>query len=507
MEPRTDSRVIIVGGGLGGLALAALLGKKGMKVTLLEKNAAVGGRASVFNAEGFTFDMGPSWYMMPDIFEDFFRLLGEDINKHLSLERLTPSYRVFLKSDGSSYDFYSDMEKNLETFERVEPGSGSRLKRYLERAGFQYEIAKREFMYKNYDSIFDFLNKRVMTEGRKLPLFRTMNKLVEADFKAEILRKVLQFQTVLLGTSPYETPGIYSIMNYVDFVGGVWYPKGGMYELVKALQKVALQNGVEIRVNAPVDEILVENGIATGVRLASGEQMLADIVVSNADYQHTEQKLIADEKRRDHPSSYWEKRTLAPSALIMYLGVDGRCDTLTHHNLIFSGDWKTNFRQIFGNPPEWPSDPSIYVSAPSRTDSTVAPEGKENLFVLVPIGSGLEYDEDMITRYADSVIDTISSTMKVPDLRNRIVYKRIYCVKDFERDYNAYKGTALGPAHTLMQTAFFRPNNMSKKVKGLYYVGAFTNPGIGMPICLISAELAYKRIMGITDPSPLTEIR
>jgi len=497
--------VIIIGGGIGGLGSAILFGKKGYDVTVLEKNAHLGGRANVFAEKGFTFDMGPSWYMMPDIFEEFFKLVGENITDYITLERLAPSYRVFLQSeDGKHYDFYSDMEKNKATFESLEPGAGKKLEEHLERGGLQYRIAKQEFMYKNYDSIFDFLNKRVMTEGRKLPIFKKMSDIVNSTFKNELLQKVLQYQTVLLGTSPYNTPGIYSLMNYVDFVDGVWYPKGGIHKLIEALVTVAKKNGVAFRTEAPVEQIIIENGTAVGVRLENGEELRADFVISNADYQHTETKLISPDYR-DHSPAYWDKQILAPSAFIMYLGVDGKAPSLSHHNLLFSQDWKKNFYEIFDKV-SWPSSPSIYVSKPSQTDESVAPAGTENMFVLVPIGSGLSYSEEEMKAYGDKVLSIIEKTMMVEGLSNRILYRRDYCVKDFQKDYNSYKGTALGPAHTLMQTAFFRSNNMSKKVKNLYYVGAYTNPGIGMPVCLISAELAYKRIENITDPSPLTSL-
>ncbi len=499
-----SKKIIIIGGGIGGLGTASLFAKKGYEVFLFEKNEHFGGRANIFQEQGFTFDMGPSWYMMPDIFEEFFALLGEDINEYLSLERLSPSYRVFLEGGNQHYDFYSDPKKNEETFESLEPGSSRILKKYLENAGYQYRIAKNEFMYKNYDSLFDFFNKRVMTEGRKLPLFTKMNRVIERLFKNELLRKVLQFQTVLLGTSPYDTPGIYSLMNYVDFIDGVHYPKGGIYSLINALVAVAKKNGVHLKASAPVEKIIIEDGRAVGVRLAGGEEVRADIVISNADYEYTENRLL-DKDFRDHSQKYWDKQLLAPSAFIMYLGVEGKVPSLAHHNLLFSKDWKKNFKQIFDTP-EWPDSPSIYISAPSKSDDTVAPIGKENLFVLVPIGSGMKYTETEEEQYAEKVLSIIEVSMNVPDLRKRIVYKRIYSIKDFERDYNSFKGTALGPAHTLLQTASFRSNNKSKKVKNLYYVGAYTNPGIGMPVCLISAQLVYKRILGIEDPAPLTTL-
>jgi phytoene desaturase len=500
----SQKEVVIIGAGIGGLATACMLGKKGYKVKIIEKNSQVGGRARIYTEDGFTFDVGPSWYMMPDIFEHFFKLMGEDITQYLQLERLSPSYRIFLKSEKKHYDFYSDLEKTIETFETLEPGSGKILREYMDTTKYQYEIAKNEFMFKNYDTIFDFFNKRVMVEGRKLPLFSSVRSIIDEKFKSEILRKVMQYQTVLLGTSPGDAPGIYSMMNYVDFVEGIWYPKGGIYKIVEALETIAKKHGVEIITNSPVQKIIVENKTAVGVLLEDGSEVRADLVISNADVVHTDMKLL-DKEHRSKSEKYWNKRLMAPSAFIMYLGVEGKIPSLQHHNLLFAENWEENFQQIFKTP-TWPTDPSLYVCCPSKTDSTVAPEGKENLFVLVPIASGLDYDDESMEKYTDFIMEEMSKNMDIPDFKNRIIHKKLYSVKDFVKDYNAFKGTALGFAHSLSQTAIFRPNNISKKVKNLYYVGAGTNPGIGMPICLISAELVYKRLENIEDPSPLKEI-
>ena len=503
----SNKKVIVIGSGIGGLATACLLAKKGYAVTVLEKNDSIGGRARVYSEQGFVFDMGPSWYMMPDIFEHFFELMGEDIKEYLTLKRLSPSYRIFLKSQKKHYDFYSDLEKTIATFESIEPGSGDVLREYMKKTAYQYKVARDEFMYKNYDTIFDFFNKRVMTEGRKLPLFDRVEKIINSKFSSEILRKVMQYQTVLLGTAPGDAPGIYSMMNYVDFVEGVWYPEGGIYKVIDALEKMARKHGVNIMTSSPVSKILVEKGITKGVYIGTGTQvtfMDADIVVSNADIVFTDQQLL-DKPYQQKSMSYWNKRLMAPSACILYLGVDGEIPSLQHHNLLFAENWNENFKQIFKTP-AWPDDPSLYICVPSKTDPTVAPPGKENLFVLVPIAAGLTYDDAFIEKYADFVIDHIAEHTDIPDFKKRIVYKKIYAVKDFVKDYNAFKGSALGLAHSLSQTAIFRPNNYNKKAKNLYYVGAGTNPRIGMPICLISAELAYKRIEGITDAAPLTKL-
>lgn len=497
-------KVIIIGTGIGGLSTACMLAKKGYDVHMLEKNEQTGGRARVYTEDGFLFDMGPSWYMMPDIFEHFFTLMGEDITKYLTLQRLSPSYRIFLKSEKKHYDFYSDLEKTIATFDSIELGSGEVLRAYMETTKRQYEIAKNEFMFKNYDTIFDFFTKRIFQEGRKLPLFSSVKSIIEKKFKSEILRKVMQYQTVLLGTSPGDAPGIYSMMNYVDFVEGIWYPEGGIHKIIDALESIAIKHGVRITLNSPVKKILIEQGTAVGVLLENGEIHRANIVISNADTVHTDTHLL-DAPHQEKSQRHWDTRLLAPSAFIMYMGVQGSIPSLQHHNLLFAKNWEENFLQIFKKP-TWPTDPSLYVCCPSKTDSTVAPPGTENLFVLVPIAAGLDHTEESLETYARFIIEQMEAGMDIPDFKNRIIYRKLYSVKDFIKDYNAFKGTALGFAHSLSQTAIFRPNNISKKVKNLYYVGAGTNPGIGMPICLISAELVYKRLENITDPSPLQKI-
>ncbi|MBU3668871.1 MAG: phytoene desaturase [Candidatus Taylorbacteria bacterium] len=496
--------VIIIGGGIGGLSLGAMLGKGGYKVTILEKNDTLGGRARIFRQDGFMFDMGPSWYMMPDVFEHFFEIMGESISDYYTLEKLTPSYQITLKSEKKSYRFYADLEKNKQVFNEIEPGAGEVLEKFLKDTEWQYQIAKNEFMYKNYDSIFDFFNLRVMKEGARLPLFKKQKNIIESKFKSEILRKALQYQTVLLGTAPGDTPGIYTLMNYVDLVLGEWYPNKGIRAIPETLEMLCKKYGVEIRTGVPVNEIRIEKNIATGVALLNGEILSADMVVSNADITHTDMHLLP-ESHRVYTKKYWDSRVLAPSAFILYLGVSGRIPQMEHHNLLFTKDWDKGFGEIFKDP-KWPEDPSMYVCMPSKTDSTVAPENHENLFVLVPIASGLEYTDEFLKTYGDKVIDEIAEYYNIPDLKERVVVRREYSVKDFVKDYNAFKGTALGLAHTLTQTAIFRPNNVHPKVKNMYYVGAGTNPGIGMPICLISAETVYKRIQAITDPSPLKEI-
>jgi phytoene desaturase len=505
MDTAKNKQVTVIGAGIGGLAIAALLGKKGYSVDVYEKLAEPGGRAREFSAAGFRFDMGPSWYMMPDVFEDFFSLLGEDIHDHLKLQKLTPSYRIFLQSNGEHYDFFADREKNYDLFESLEPGAGQKLVEYLDESARQYDIAKAEFIYRNYDSFLDFFNRRTLKEGRKLQIYRSMQSIIESTFDSEIIRKAMMFQMVLLGTAPGDAPGMYRLMNHVDFDRGIWYPEGGIAALPRTIEAIAKKHGVRFHYNQPVTEILTDGGRTTGVRLKDGALIQSDIIVSDADLAYTETNLLPQEKDRTYPASYWSKKVMAPSAFILYLGLDRQYESLQHHNLLFTKDWDKNFKEIFKGD-HFPTDPSIYVCAPSKTDSTVAPAGCENLFVLVPIAADLSYDADALRQWREQTISQLETHMRLPGLRESIVYEKQYCVEDFTQDYNSYKGSALGLAHTLTQSALWRPNNQSKKLPNLYYVGANTNPGIGMPTCVISAQTAFKRIEGITDPSPLKEL-
>lgn len=493
---------IVIGGGLGGLATAALLAKAGYKVDLFEKNAQLGGRANVFEAEGFTFDMGPSWYLMPDVFAHFFAIMGERVEDYLDLQRLDPSYRIYFKDEKRVIDVTGDLSRDIPKFEAIEPGVEPRLRDYLQRSENQYGIAMQDFIYKNYDSVVDFFSWTTITNGTRLHVFEKMEKYVKRFFKTEAMRKIMEYNLVFLGSSPYNTPALYNIMSHVDFNLGVYYPQGGIYTLVEALVALGKKHGVHYHTGAEVTTIMTKASFATGITLRSGESMTADVIISNGDIYHTEEKLLPP-KARSFSTEYWKKRTVAPSAFILYLGVEGRIPELTHHNLIFSQDWPQNFAEIFDNPIPLPTDPSLYVCAPSVTDPSVAPKGMENLFVLVPSAAGFEIPEEELEAYAKKVIETMETTMAIPFLKDRIKFQRIYSAADFTADYFSYQGTALGLAHTLDQSAIFRPNTVSKKLKNLYYVGANTNPGIGMPMCLISAELVLKRLLGRRDGSPL----
>lgn len=498
-------KVIIIGSGIGGLGSAALLSKSGYEVTVIEKNENLGGRANIFEAEGYTFDTGPSWYLMPDVFEQYFKLLNEKISDHLDLVKLSPSYRVFFSDDEELpvVDIHSDLEKDLPLFEQLEPGVTPKLKAYLKRSGEQYEMAKETFMYRNLGFSLEFLKWKVIKKGIELNPFQTMQSYLNKWFKSDRLKKILEYTLVFLGSDPAKTPAMYNIMNAIDFNMGVYYPKGGIYEIVKALVNINKKHGTQFKTNAPVNKIIIENKKAIGVQLENGDVLKADLIISNADLWFTETKLL-EKRYQTYPERYWKKAILSPSAFIMYLGLDRELDLLSHHNLRFGADWKQNFKELFDTP-QLPEDPSYYICKPTETDPDLSPKGTDNLFVLVPIPPGLDLSENDMSSYRQKILNLMKKDLKLPKIEDYIVYERTYWSDDFKNDYNAYKGTALGLAHTLKQT-LKRPLNYSKKVKNLYYVGASTSPGIGMPICLISAELVYKRIQNITTAKPLDNL-
>lgn len=503
MEDMKQQTAVIIGGGLGGLAIACMLGKSGYRVIVLEKNEQLGGRAGQLKALGFTFDTGPSWYLMPDVFEHFFALMGERLEDHLQLTRLSPGYRVFYKGGGGRLDIASDLKADMATFEHIEPGAGAQLQRYLAHAQRTYETALRHFTYKNYDGAAGLLGGPFIRGLRDIPVLATMQQHVARYFRDPRLQKLLLYPSVFLGVSPYQASAMYSMLSHADFTQGVHYPMGGTYAISNTLAAIGKKYGVAYRLNTPAERIIVENGQATGV-VTGGRCIPADIVISDAGVHHTETALLQPEYR-DHTDAYWQKRMLAPSALLLYLGVNRQYDALAHHNLVFSNNWRRNFDEIY-KLPQLPSDPSLYVCAPSKTDPGVAPKGKENLFVLVPVAAGLKYTTAELDAFTAGILETIERELHLPGLRRAIIYQKAFCVPHFAERFNSPYGTALGLAHTLRQTAMFRPRNISRKVSGLYYVGADVHPGIGMPSVLISAELAYKRLIADRSGTPLSSL-
>jgi len=475
-------KTIVIGAGFGGLATAALLARKGHDVTLLEKNSQPGGRARRLEQDGFTFDMGPSWYLMPSIFEEYFDTFGKKPSDYYTLDRLDPGYKMFFHDGTVSVP--ADQDEIYRLFDSLEEDGARKLKAYLDDAKFKYDTSINSVLYETYESVFDMFSWKLLKQGIGLDIFSSMDRHVSKHFTSDRAKKVLQYTQVFLGGAPNNTPAVYSLMSYVDLVQGVWYPRGGMYSVVKALEKLCRENGVSIRYDTPARGIRVTEGVPTGVDTDYGV-MTAQNVVVNADYHHAETQLLP-KKYQTYTESWWKKKTMAPSAFLIYLGLDEEVPELKHHSLFLQKDWTNHFKDIFDKP-AWPKDPSYYVCCPSKTDDSVAPEGKENLFVLVPIPSNIEDTTAIRRYYRDKILSHMESELDYP-LRKHIETENVFTLKDFAEDYNAYKGTALGLAHTVFQSAAFRPRQKSAKVKNLYYVGQYTHPGIGVPMTLISAE-------------------
>ena len=479
-----DESVVVIGGGFGGLSTACYLADAGADVTLLEKNEQLGGRASRLEVDGFQFDMGPSWYLMPDVFERFFGHFGRSPDEFYELERLDPHYRVFWK-DGDKVDVLPDREANREIFESYEPGAGEAFDAYLEESQRTYEIGMEHFVYEDRPRLRDYVDTDVLRYSWGLSLLGKMQGHVEDYFDHPKLQQLMQYTLVFLGGSPTNTPALYNLMSHVDYNMGVYYPDGGIGAVVDGIVELAEDLGVEFVTDAEVTGIEGRYG-AFAVDTENGERYLADRVVSDADYAHTEQELLP-ERKRQYTEEYWESRTYAPSAFLLYLGVEGDVPNLEHHTLVLPTDWDEHFEQIFDDP-EWPDDPAYYLCVPSKTDDTVAPEGHSNLFALVPIAPGLADTPEIRNRYRDLVIDDIAANTDT-DLRGRVVVEETFSVDDFADRYNSYAGSALGLAHTLTQTSLLRPPHTSDAVDGLYFTGSTTTPGIGVPMCLISGGL------------------
>ncbi len=505
---------VVVGGGIAGLASAALLAKAGMKVTLVEAREKVGGRAYIWEKDGFKFDMGPSWYLMPDAFDQFFKLMGTTAAAELDLIRLDPAYQTRNEGFEETLLIRDNLADNKALFERLEPGSADRLQSYLDSAEDTYNLATKHFLYTNFQGYKGFLHPDVMSKAGLFikHLLTSLDKFAGQHVKDMRLRKILDFPAVFLGASPFDTPSMYHLMTHIDMNVGVFYPQGGLYTVIEAIERIAKAHGVVVHTNSPVTKIETKDGRATGVWV--GEVFFeADAVVATADLHHVETKLLKPEEQT-LPEKWWKNKIPGPSALLLYLGVKGRIPELEHHTLLYSDDWNANFSEVFHKADgkrKVPNPASLYICAPSKTDPSVAPDGYENLFVLVPAAADPSIGRGGIDRAgdpgfeaeADRIIEQIADWCKIPDLAERIVVRRTMGPQNFVEELNAWSGTALGMAHTLKQSAFFRPSNYSKKVKGLYYAGHHTIPGIGLPMCLIGAELVYKRLVDDRSTGPI----
>lgn len=476
-----NTRIAIIGSGFSGLAAAALLAQKGHEVTIYEKNDQAGGRARVWKKDGFTFDMGPSWYWMPDVFENYFALFGKKVSDFYELKRLDPGYRVYFgKND--ILDIPANMEQLEATFEALEPGSSAHLRHFLKQAAYKYQVGMGEYVFRPSLSITEFIDWRLIRESIGLQLFSSMSSHVRKHFKHPKIRKVLEFPVLFLGATPQKTPAMYSMMNYADLVLGTWYPQNGMNEIVKAMVQVAEAEGVKIKLKAEVKHIKTEQGKAIGVETNEGF-FEADAVVAAADYEHVDQ-LLTDKKLRNYSSKYWESRTMSPSSLLFYVGLTKKIEGIEHHNLFFDEDFELHAKEIYTHP-KWPTKPLFYVSCPSKTDRSVAPDGKENLFFLMPLAPGLHDSEALREEYFNRMVKRFEQVTG-QEISAHICLKRSYAMSDFKTDYHSFKGNAYGLANTLAQTAFFKPSMRSKKISNLFFTGQLTVPGPGVPPALVS---------------------
>ncbi|MEO6110014.1 MAG: phytoene desaturase family protein [Candidatus Saccharimonadales bacterium] len=498
-------KVIIIGGGIGGLATANLLQKAGYDVSMYEKNDQLGGRAGLKKAMGFSFDTGPSWYLMPGVFKQYFDLFGLSVNKELGLKKLKPAYKVFYESH-QPITITGNQKTDSATFERIEPGAGKALARYVEEGNHIYRFALKHFLYTNFNRPLDLVKLEILRQGP--PMLKLLATSVHSRVKSfvsnQALQQILEYPMVFLGSSPFKAPAMYSLMSALDFKEGVYYPKEGIYSIIQLLEWTGRELGVSYKLNTGVKRILHKNGHATGILLETGEKIDADIVISNADLHFTETKLLSA-SARSYPAAYWGKREPGISALLIYLGIKGSLPQLEHHNLFFVDKWKENFRAIYKTK-EIPKSASLYVCKPSATDTNVAPKGHENVFVLVPLPAGVKISKIQTAQLTERFIEQLSTSIDQPDLKDRIVFQESFGPGDFETKFGAWQGTALGVSHLLKQSAFWRTPNKSKKLDNLFYVGGNTVPGVGLPMCLISAELVYKRIMGIKRGGALTAI-
>lgn len=487
-------KIVVIGSGFAGLSAASFLAKAGMDVTVVEKQATPGGRAKQLKEDGFTFDMGPSWYWMPDIFERYFEQLGKKYSDYYTLKRLSPSYRVYWKDHFT--DIPSDYEEFRAMLEKWEPGAAQRLDQFLKEASFKYEVGIKKLVFKPGLSITEYLDMDVITGVFRLDIFTSIQKHIKKFFKHEKIRQLLEFPVLFLGALPENTPALYSLMNYADIIGGTWYPEGGMYSVVEGMYKAALELGVKFEFNQTVTAISVQNQEARAVHTAS-DIFEADIVIGGADYQHIETTLLP-KKARSYSAKYWESRLLAPSCLLYYVGLNKRLDNVLHHMLFFDVPFGPHAEEIYTNP-QWPTAPQFYVSACMQTDPTVAPEGHENLVFLIPVAAGLANDTNEIReKYFNIILERFENHIGT-SVKDSIVYKKSFAYTDFVNEYNSFKGNAYGLANTLMQTAILRPSCRSKKVKNLFYTGQLTVPGPGVPPSLISGEVVAKEVLKLKD--------
>ena len=479
--------ITIIGGGFSSLAASCYLAKAGYKVVLLEKNDQIGGRARRLTKDGFTFDIGPTWYWMPDVFENFFKDFNKAPSDYYELEKLNPAYRVYF-GNSDFIDIPDNPESIAEVFEKNEKGSGDVLNKFLSKAKDNYGIAINKLVYNPGLSPLELITKDTIV---RLPLFfKSISKQIRSQFKDKKLQQIMEFPVLFLGAKPSNTPAFYNFMNFADFGLGTWHPKKGMYVVIEAMEKLARSLGVEIITNQNVEKIETKSGTATSI-LVNGKSRAVEILLSGADYAHTESLL--DVASRSYTTKSWEKKTFAPSSLLFYVGFDKKIENVEHHTLFFDTDFDEHARTIYDDP-SWPSEPMFYASFPSRTDSYAAPEGKEAATFLIPLAPGIEDTEELREKYFKIIIKRLEKLTN-QKLEYNVLFKESFCINDFIKDYNSYKGNAYGLANTLLQTAFLRPKIKSKKIDNLFFTGQLTVPGPGVPPSLISGKVVAEQIL------------
>jgi phytoene desaturase len=485
-------KIAVIGAGFAGLSAATCLAKEGYDVTLLEKNSSAGGRARKFESNGFTFDMGPSWYWMPDVFEKYFQIFGKTVADYYELERLSPSYRIYFDKN-DFLDIPAGVEPLCQLFESLEPGSSTHLLRFLEEGKFKYELGINNLVYKPGLALNEFADLKLLAGILKLHVFQSVSSYVRKFFNEPRIIQLLEFPVLFLGATAQKTPALYSLMNYADMALGTWYPKGGMHKIIEGLTALAREQGVKFEFNSEVSSFTIDENRISEL-IVNGQPKKFDYVVAGADYHHVEQTMLPKSHRR-YTESYWEKRSMAPSSLIFYLGLNKKLSGLLHHTLFFDEDFSIHAREIYEDP-KWPTSPQFYVSCPSQTDPTAAPAGCENIFILIPVAPGLQDEESIREKYYDLVMARFERIIG-ESIRNHVVFKRSYAHNDFITDYNAFKGNAYGLANTILQTANFKPSILNKKVKNLFYTGQLTVPGPGVPPSLISGQVVAEQLIKI----------
>ena len=482
-------KATILGAGISGLSAASFLAQSGWDVTIVEKNPTIGGRARQFSHEGFVFDMGPSWYWMPDVFEQFYQKFGYTSSDFYDLKRLDPSYRVYWP-DQTHSDIPATMGELEAMFESFEPGSALKLRDFLKDAKYKYEVGMKDLVYKPSMKVTEFMDLRLLKGLFSMNLTNSFSTYINRYFSHPKLRSLLEFPVLFLGAMPKDTPALYSLMNYADMELGTWYPMGGMYKFIEAFEKIAKEQGVKIVTDAQITSLEKENGSVRAAIDIHGNRYESDVFISSADYQHTEKALLNGSS--NYSDAYWDKRVMAPSALLYYVGINKRVSNILHHNLFFDESLEEHGKEIYKNP-QWPTAPLFYLSSPSLTDPSAAPEGCENLFFLIPIAPDLSDDEETRERYFNILLERLKN-LTGNDIKDNIVYKRSFSISNFKEDYHAFKGNAYGLANTLKQTAIFKPQIKNKNLRNFYYTGQLTVPGPGVPPSIISGEVVAKYV-------------